>query len=190
MRKTVHVDSMADIQLGLKDLNARWREIREEALTGALLHGGFTEAVMDRTPQSLTDRYRYADGRKNNRYGMARLLKSMFYNPTNPDSPTFYIQRRMDSCSVIFGPSASADVPYAKAMHESKTPYGMNSHRIEVKIMGADGKERTVTKWTKGWSKKDTGPKYIAKPWDDNRFETEKQLIRNIDAELEKVGLI
>ena len=191
MIHTVHVERMADIQLGLRKLNERWQQTREEALIGALTIGGFTEAVMDRTPESLTDRYRDPVSTvKDNKYGQARLLKSMFYNRTDYKHPTFFVQRKAGGCSVIFGPSASADVPYAKAMHEHKTPQGVVSHPVEYKIIGPNGKERTIKKWTKGWSKEASGPKYIEKPWDDKRFNTERELVKNIDAELEKVGLL
>lgn len=191
MRVTKSIDSIADLLTGLDQLNEDWRTIREEALTGALIAGGFTEDVIRRTPESKTDRYRdpYTK-RKNPKYGNAALLKSMFFDPHNQKSANFFIQKRTNGVDVVFGPSASAGVDdYARAMHESKTPQGQVSQPYTVEV-GKGENKTTITRWTPGWSKESSGPKYIEKPWNDRRFETEKHTVKNIDAELKRRGLM
>ena len=191
MRVTKSIDSIADLVTGLDDVAKEWNTIREEALTGALIAGGFTEQVLKRTPESKTDRYRDPYTKKKNpRYGNAALLKSMFYDPHNQKSANFFIQKRTNGVDVVFGPSASAGVDdYARAMHESKTPQGQVSQPYQVEVGKGDHKT-TITRWTPGWSKASSGPKYIEKPWNDRRFETEAQTVKNIDAELKRRGLM
>ena len=180
MRITKSIDSMADLILGIDQVQREWSRMREDAMAGALINGGFTEQVIRTTPMSLLARYK--DRKDAYRYGKQRLLLSMFHNDTEATVGDFVIHRRMDGVDFLFGPSPSANVPYAGRIHESKVPATEESRQVKLPS------GRTV--WTAGWSRAGRASHYISKPWDDNRFETERELVKNMDAQLRQRGLM
>lgn len=161
----------------LAALHRDWDEIREDALTGAILFGGFTEDVIKRTPKSEYRRYQWLLGSEKARqegYGSQRLLKSLLKSGRPDVRSDFIYERRAGMMSM----SISSDVDYAYNVHEG---------------IGMPG-EGQYWSWgnpeSKGWSTKDTGSKFLEKPWDDNVFNTEDQLLKNIDAQLKERGLL
>lgn len=186
------IDSMADFVTGISDFQRNWNQIREDALIGALLLGGFVGGVIMRTPKSQLKRY---ENRKDKyRYGHQRLLRSMIHEGTNgKGSKTDFtlLHKRIDSFELAFGPDAQWDVPYAIHQHESKVPDTKRSQLVTIKAKNPKtGRMHKVEKWTPGWSGTRTGNKFLEKPWNENQIRTERQLIRNIDAQLKNRGLL
>ncbi len=161
----------------LAALHRDWDEIREDALTGAILFGGFTEDVIKRTPKSEYRRYKHFYGEEIARrkgYGMQRLLKSLLKSG-RPDMKTdFVYERRAGMMSMAI----SSDVKYAYNVHEGIGMPGEGSY------WNWDWKSNY------GWSTEGTGIKFLEYPWDDNQFRTEDQLLKNIDAQLKERGLL
>ena len=192
------IDSMADFVTGISDFQRNWNQIREDALVGALLHGGFTKGVIERTPKSEGERYRgsakygYSNRKDRDRYGHQRLLRSMIHAENEGSKTDFtLLHKRRDSFELAFGPDAQWDVPYAIHQHESKVPDTKRSQLVTIKAKNPKtGRMHKVEKWTPGWSGTRTGNKFLEKPWNENQIRTERQLIRNIDAQLKNRGLL
>lgn len=190
--RPVRVDSVADFVAGIKGFQDDWEEIRRDALLDALLKGGFVNDVIKRTPRSEYARYKNrADG---HRYGQQRLLRSIIRSESAGARTDFaLVHERINNLEVAFGPSADWDVPYAVAMHESKVPSNVRSREVSTKVRNPrTGRTVTHKEWTSGWSfhDRDYGNKYLEKPWDNNAIRTERQMMRNIDQELKKRGLL
>ena len=188
---TIHrIDSMADLVTGLSDFQKNWNQIRQDALVGALVNGGFVEDVIRRTPKS--EYKRYQNRRDAYRYGQQRLLRSMVHAGIENARMDFAVlHERIDSFEVAFGPDASWDVPYAIHQHESKVPDSKRSRPYTVRVRNeATGRMRNVTKWSDGWSVSNTGNKYLEKPWNENEIRTQKHMMRNIDEQLKQRGLL
>lgn len=194
------IDSMADFVTGISDFQRNWNQIREDALVGALLHGGFTKGVIERTPKSEGERYRgsakygYSNRKDRDRYGHQRLLRSMIHAENEGSKTDFtLLHKRIDSFELAFGPDADWDVPYAAYQHESKVPESKRSHKVWVrKVNKETGRVRNVPRWTSGWSfdDKKTGNKFLEKPWNENEIRTTHHLGRNIEEQLKNRGLL
>lgn len=185
------IDSMADFVTGISDFQRNWQRFRKDALIGALLNGGFVRDVIRRTPKSEYERYK--NRRDGMRYGQQRLLRSMIHGGMEGGTKSDFalIHERIDAFEVAFGPDADWDVPYAIHQHESKVPDSKRSQKITIKKLNKDtGRMKNYTVWTDGWSVEHTGNKFLEKPWNENQIRTERQLIRNIDAQLKDKGLL
>lgn len=153
----------------LRQMGQSWDDMMGNALTGAILMGGFAEAVIDRTPQSLYTRYR--DRKDGMRYSQQRLLKSILPSGRAITGNEFTRLYGNNSVGVILG----SDLEYAVYVHEARKP--------------AEGSVYAVGSKGGGWSKPGSGNRYLDKPWDDNEENTFRELERNIYAALRALGV-
>ena len=159
------VTTFGEVAEAMGRLANEWEQVGADALLGALLAGGFTEAVIERTPQSLYRRYKSGQRGDPLKYGQQRLLKSLLRSGRGaPTDWTVKIGRGM--VTAVIG----SDLDYAVRVHETR-------HPAEGVYYEASGR---------GWSKFGTGNRYLEKPWDDNSDRTLTQLMRNLDAWLRR----
>lgn len=155
------VKDFGEIRASFDRLSREWGEVAGDALLGALIAGGFTEAVIDRTPQSLYTRYKGGQMGDRWQYGQQRLLKSLLRSGRG--TPTdFNLQIGRGLVKAHIG----SDLDYAVRVHETTRPR-------EGEYYEAEGR---------GWSKFGTGNRYLKKPWDDNSDRTFREMRRNLDA--------
>ena len=213
----VEVTDLGELANALRRLQDEWKEIAVEALADAFLLSGFLEAVWVRTPKSSREKYasRYSsvvlkvdrrdssdpadwstalrsgwadrllrEARENgtraldkreaavarlNEYGMERLANSLLPNGINKSS--LQVAERDGGIALIL----SSSVPYAARMHETDTP--------------AEGDYWIVGRKT-GWSARNTGNRYIERPYEEYQDRIVEEFGKQIDRRLRGMGLL
>ena len=167
---TRETHDLREISALLRSMGSQWQSLIGNALTGALLMGGFAEAVIERTPQSLYTRYK---GRRDGmRYGQQRLLKSILPSGTSAGPGDFTRLYGKGSVTVAVG----SNLEYAVYVHEAVKP--------------AEGEMYAIGTRGPGWSKPGSGNKYLDRPWDETEEATFRELERNLDAALKALGVV
>lgn len=187
-----------ELARNIADFEQSWLQGSQDALTGALLFGGFMEDVILRTPQSEFMRYKARiqeaieqgephDDAERYEYGQQRLLKSLVKSGRTAGPSDFEVIRHNRDLRLTL----SSNAPYALHIHETEKPgEGEYSVKVTQTIKDENGKARKISFYTDGWSKRGTGNKFIEKPWDDNEEATTRQFVKNLDILLQKAGLL
>lgn len=176
---------------GLDSMSRDWPNLRRDALEGAILNGGLLDAIWERTPKSMMQRYaaEYGGVRINSKgglergwrrkmdpetlarveqYGQERLARSLMPHGNRPGAKGMGLDIRTTSDGAIWRIRSS--IAYAEKVHEAKHP-------------------REGQYWTpnggRGWTTPGTGNKYLSRPAEECAGRIARELARNLSAAIE-----
>lgn len=191
----VEVTDLGELAKAFRDLSDGIDEILVKAMMGALINGGFAEKLSDLVPESNPAKYasRQVDpledrdwqtrnkdikGGENGKsyaryrqYGNQNLKKS-FFDGLNSANPSLKAEKLNDGVGVV----VSSSVRYAPYVHEAEKP--------------AKGEYWSGRPGEPGWSKRGSGSHFIDEAFEQTSAEVEDQLVKNIEAQLRRLGLL
>lgn len=189
---------MSDIEItigglcrGLDSMTRDWPNLRRDALEGAILNGGLLDAIWQRTPKSMMQRYASQLGgisisptgalskgwRKKldprilahvERYGQERLARSLMPHGNRPGSAGMGLDIETTSDGAVWRIRSS--ISYAEKVHEARSP-------------------REGQYWSpgegRGWTTPGTGAKYLSRPAEECAGRIARELARNLSSAIE-----
>lgn len=203
----VNITSLSDFAETVADLAEDWDDIMVECMIAALYNSGWLDAVWQRTPKSERARYishhdasllkvgTASDGStkttlksdwKNrllklgltqaevdrlDEYGLKNLAKSLIPDGNLKGDGIYDIRRSRGSVELSIGSSVS----YAARVHEAERP--------EEGDYWTPGQDH-------GWSARDTGNKYLERPYEEYQDRILTEFGRLLDDELKSRGLL
>jgi len=172
--RTVKVDGLEQIKVAMDFVNGNAEEIGMRCLKQVLMTKPRTQMIK-RTPLATTRRYKYynrKDGKRSVnasfRSGSVKALRNAVQN--NP------VRDTNDRNAVTFGAHATASVPYARYLHETKKP--REGHYWHERMWG----------YGRGWTTQGTGNNFVQKAVVDNQDYIPEAMNKLLDRELRGHG--
>lgn len=168
--RTVKVDGLEEIKVAMDFVGQNAEEIGMRCLKLVLMEKPRNEMIR-RTPLARTKRYKYynrKDGKRSLnasfKSGNVKALRNAVQN--NP------VRETSERNAVTFGAHATASVPYARYLHETRKP-----REGQYWQEGMHG-------YGRGWTEPGTGNRFVRKPVVDNQDYIPAKMNKLLDREL------
>ena len=172
--RTVKVDGLEQIKVAMDFVNGNAERLGMQILKQTLMEKPRNEMIK-RTPLATKTRYKYynrKDGKRSLnasfKSGNVKALRNAVQN--NP------VRETNDRNAVTFGAHATASVPYARYLHETRKP--REGQYWQEGMLG----------YGKGWTTQGTGNRFVRKPVVDNQDYIPETVSRKLDEELRRHG--